>query len=191
MRIGLFFGSFNPVHNGHLTIAQYMAEFSVLDQVWMVVSPQNPLKPAGSLLQDYQRLHLVELGIGDYRKLKVSKIEFELPRPSYTIHTLAYLREKYPQHDFALIMGADNLESFHKWKNYELILEDHDIFVYPRPGYDGGDLKNHPRIHWTDAPIMEISSTFIRHAIKQRKDIRFMMPEKVWDYIEEMSFYRK
>lgn len=191
MRIGLFFGSFNPVHNGHLTIAQYMAEFSVLDQVWMVVSPQNPLKPAGSLLQDYQRLHLVELGIGDYRKLKVSKIEFELPRPSYTIHTLAYLREKYPQHDFALIMGADNLESFHKWKNYELILEDHDIFVYPRPGYDGGDLKNHPRIHWTDAPIMEISSTFIRHAIKQRKDVRFMMPEKVWDYIEEMSFYRK
>jgi nicotinate-nucleotide adenylyltransferase len=191
MRIGLFFGSFNPVHNGHLTIAQYMAEFSVLDQVWMVVSPQNPVKPAGSLLQDYQRLHLVELGIGDYRKLKVSKIEFELPRPSYTIHTLAYLREKYPQHDFALIMGADNLESFHKWKNYELILEDHDIFVYPRPGYDGGDLKNHPRIHWTDAPIMEISSTFIRHAIKQRKDVRFMMPEKVWDYIEEMSFYRK
>ena len=191
MRIGLFFGSFNPVHNGHLTIAQYMAEFSVLDQVWMVVSPQNPLKPAGSLLQDYQRLHLVELGIGDYRKLKLSKIEFELPRPSYTIHTLAYLREKYPQHDFALIMGADNLESFHKWKNYELILEDHDIFVYPRPGYDDGDFKNHPRIHWTDAPIMEISSTFIRHAIKQRKDVRFMMPEKVWDYIEEMSFYRK
>jgi nicotinate-nucleotide adenylyltransferase len=191
MRIGLFFGSFNPVHSGHMIIAQFMAEFSVLDQVWMVVSPQNPLKPSGSLLQDYQRLHLVELAIDSYRKLKVSKIEFELPRPSYTIHTLAYLREKHPDHDFALIMGADNLETFHKWKNYELILEDHDIFVYPRPGSDGGNLKEHPRVHWTDAPVMEISSTFIRNAIKSRKDVRFMVPEKVWNYIEEMNFYRK
>jgi len=143
------------------------------------------------LLQDYQRLQLVELAIGDYKKLKVSKIEFELPRPSYTIHTLAYLREKYPQHDFALIMGADNLVSFSKWKNYELILEDHDIFVYPRPGADGGEFKDHPRVHWTDAPLMEISSTFIRNSIKGKKDVSFMLPEKVWNYIEEMNFYRK
>jgi nicotinate-nucleotide adenylyltransferase len=191
MKIGLFFGSFNPVHSGHMIIAQFMAEFSVLDQIWMVVSPQNPLKPAGTLLQDYQRLQLVELAIDGYRKIKVSKIEFELPRPSYTIHTLAYLREKHPEHEFALIMGADNLETFHKWKNYELILEDHDIFVYPRPGSDGGNLKDHSRVHWTDAPVMEISSTFIRNAIKNKKDVSFMMPEKVAAYIEEMNFYRK
>jgi nicotinate-nucleotide adenylyltransferase len=191
MKIGLFFGSFNPVHSGHMIIAQFMAEFSVLDQIWMVVSPQNPLKPAGTLLQDYQRLQLVELAIDGYRKIKVSKIEFELPRPSYTIQTLAYLREKHPEHEFALIMGADNLETFHKWKNYELILEDHDIFIYPRPGSDGGNLKEHPRVHWTDAPVMEISSTFIRNAIKNKKDVSFMMPEKVAAYIEEMNFYKK
>lgn len=191
MKTGLFFGSFNPVHNGHMVIAQYMAEFSNLEQVWMVVSPQNPLKPSASLLQDYQRLHLVELAIADYRKIKVSKIEFELTKPSYTIHTLAYLREKFPQHQFALIMGADNLSSFKKWKDYELILEDHDIYVYPRPGDDGGELKNHPRVKWTEAPLMEISSTFIRNAIKNRKNVSFMLPEKVWNYIEEMNFYKK
>lgn len=191
MKIGLFFGSFNPVHSGHMVIAQYMAEFSDLDQVWMVVSPQNPLKPAASLLQDYQRLHLVELAIGDYNKLKVSKIEFELTKPSYTIHTLAYLREKYPQHQFALIMGADNLETFHKWKDYETILEDHDIYVYPRPGSDGGNLKSHTRVKWTEAPLMQISSTFIRNAIKNKKDVSFMLPSAVWSYIEEMNFYKK
>ena len=191
MRIGLFFGSYNPVHSGHMVIASYMAEFSNLDQVWMVVSPQNPLKPAGSLLQDYQRLHLVELAIGDYRKLKVSKIEFDLPKPSYTVHTLAYLTEKFPQHNFALIMGADNLQTFDKWKDYELILEQHDIIVYPRPGSDGGKFKDHPRVQFTEAPQMEISSTFIRNAIRNKKDVRFMMPEKVWNYIEEMNFYKK
>jgi nicotinate-nucleotide adenylyltransferase len=191
MKIGLYFGSFNPIHSGHLMIANFIAEFSILNQVWMMVSPHNPLKPAGSLLQDYHRFHLVELGIGRYKKIKASKIEFELPRPSYTINTLAYIKEKFPQHDFSLIMGSDNLETFHKWKNYDIILEDHDIYVYPRPLHDGGSLKNHERVKWMEAPLMEISSTFIRNAIKNGKDVRFMMPETVADYIDEMNFYKK
>lgn len=191
MNIGLYFGSFNPVHNGHMIIAQYMAEFSDLDQIWLVVSPHNPLKPAGTLLQDYHRFHLVELAIGSYRKLKASKIEFELPKPSYTVVTLAYLQEKFPTHTFSLIMGADNIEGLHKWKNYELILENHNIYVYPRPLHDGGEFKNHPRVKWIDAPLMEISSSFIRKSIKEGKDVSFMMPEPVAHYIEEMNFYRK
>ena len=191
MKIGLFFGSFNPIHNGHLVIAGYLAEYTNLDQVWMVVSPHNPLKPIGSLLQDYHRFHLVELAVGDYKKIKPSKIEFELPRPSYTIHTLTYLKEKYPEEEFALIMGADNLETFHKWKNYEMMLEEHDIYVYPRPLHDGGDLKNHPRVHWVAAPQMEISSTFIRNAIREKKDVRYMMSESVASYIGEMHFYER
>lgn len=191
MNIGLYFGSFNPVHNGHMIIAQYMAEFSDLDQIWLVVSPHNPLKPAGTLLQDYHRFHLVELAIGSYRKLKASKIEFELPKPSYTVVTLAYLQEKFPTNTFSLIMGADNIEGLHKWKNYELILENHNIYVYPRPLHDGGEFKNHPRVKWIDAPLMEISSSFIRKSIKEGKDVSFMMPEPVANYIEEMNFYRK
>lgn len=191
MKVGLYFGSFNPVHNGHLVIAGYMAEYSDLDQIWLVVSPHNPLKPAGTLLQDYHRFHLVELGIGSYRKLKASKIEFELPRPSYTVVTLAYLQEKFPQHEFALIMGADNLENLQKWKNYELILENHQIYVYPRPLHTGEPFTNHPQVKWVDAPLMELSSSFIRNAIREGKDVRFMMPESVADYIDEMNFYRK
>ncbi|MEP7263450.1 MAG: nicotinate (nicotinamide) nucleotide adenylyltransferase, partial [Bacteroidota bacterium] len=165
-KTGLFFGSFNPVHNGHLTIAGFMAEFTDLKQVWMIVSPHNPLKPFGTLLQDYHRYRLVELGIGDYKKVKPSKIEFELPKPSFTINTLTYLSEKYPTHEFALIMGSDNLESLHKWKNYEAILEHYDIYIYERPGFNGGDLKDHPRVKFTKAPLMDISSSFIRQSIK-------------------------
>ncbi|MBK7681413.1 MAG: nicotinate-nucleotide adenylyltransferase [Bacteroidia bacterium] len=191
MKIGLYFGSFNPIHSGHLVIAGYMAEFSDLKQVWMVVSPHNPLKPAGTLLQDYHRFHLVELGIGSNKKLKASKIEFELARPSYTVVTLAYLQDKYPKHEFSLIMGADNLENLHKWKNFELILEHHDLYVYPRPNHDGGNLKDHPRVKWIDAPQMELSSSFIRKSIKEGKDVRYMMPETVAEYIDEMNFYRK
>jgi len=168
-----------------------MAEFSDLKQIWLVVSPHNPLKPAGTLLQDYHRFHLVELGIGSYKKLKASKIEFELPKPSYTVITLAYLQEKYPKNEFSLIMGADNLENLHKWKDYELILQNHDIYVYPRPLHDGGQFKSHPRVKWIDAPQMEISSSFIRKAIKEGKDVRFMMPESVADYIDEMNFYKR
>lgn len=191
MKTGLFFGSFNPVHNGHMVIANFFTEFSDLNQVWFVVSPHNPLKPAGSLLNDFQRLQLVELAIGDYRKMKASKIEFGLPKPSYTINTLTHLQEKYPQHEFVLIMGSDNLHTFHKWKNYEQILEYYSIYIYPRPGFDGGDFKSHPKVKFIEAPLMEISSTFIRNAIKSKKDVRFMMPEKVADYIDEMNFYRK
>jgi nicotinate-nucleotide adenylyltransferase len=191
MKIGLFFGSFNPIHNGHLVIAGYLAEYTDLQQIWMVVSPHNPLKPIGSLLQDYHRFHLVELGIGDYKKIKPSKIEFELPRPSYTINTLAYLKERYPKHNFSLIMGSDNLETFHKWKNFEIMLEEHDIYVYPRPLHDGGNLRGHPRVKWVNAPHMELSSTFIRNAIKEGKDVRYMMPEAVASYIDEMHFYER
>jgi nicotinate-nucleotide adenylyltransferase len=191
MKTGLFFGSFNPVHNGHMVIAGFMAEFTDLEQVWMVVSPHNPLKPAGSLLQDYHRYTLVELAIGFNRKIKASKIEFELPKPSYTIHTLAYLTEKFPQHELSLIMGSDNLETIHKWKNFEVLLENYDIYIYTRPGFDGGKWKDNKRVKFTEAPLMELSSSFIRESIRNKKDVRYMLPEKVYEYIDEMNFYKK
>ena len=191
MKIGLFFGTFNPVHNGHMVIANYMAEFTDLQQVWMVISPHNPLKEAGTLLQDYHRFALVELAIDGYRKIKASKVEFQLPKPSYTVHTLAYLTEKFPQHEFALIMGSDNLESLHKWKNFEVILENHELYIYPRPGSSGGKFKNHPRVKKVDAPLMEISASFIRQSIKAKKDVRFMLPQAVFEFMEEMNFYKK
>lgn len=191
MKIGLFFGSFNPVHNGHMVIANYMAEFTDLEQVWLVVSPHNPLKPAESLLQDYHRFHLVSLAIGDYKKIKASKIEFTLPKPSYTINTLARLHEKHPQDNFVLIAGSDTLETFKKWKNWEQILELHEIYIYPRINNDGGELKNHPKIKFINAPVIEISSTFIRKAINEKKDVRFLLPEQVYNYMEEMHFYEK
>jgi nicotinate-nucleotide adenylyltransferase len=191
MKTGLFFGSYNPIHNGHLVIAQYMAEFTDLDQVWMVVSPHNPLKPAGSLLQDHHRFEMVRIAIGDYRKLKASKVEFTLPKPSYTINTLAYLHEQHPEDNFVLIMGSDNLDTFKKWKNWEQIIEHHEIYTYPRPGSDGGELKNHPKVKHVEAPLMQLSSTFIRKAIHDKKDVRFMLPESVYAYMDEMNFYKK
>lgn len=191
MHIGLFFGSFNPIHVGHMVLANYMASFTDLEQVWFVVSPHNPLKEKSSLLNQNQRLHMVNLAIGDSDKLKSSNIEFGLSQPSYTINTLAHLKEKYPQHTFSLIMGEDNLESFTKWKNYEVILKNHKIYVYPRPNTNSGDLKNHPSIIMTEAPLMDISSTMIRQAIKDKKDISFFVPKAVWQYLDEMSFYRK
>lgn len=191
MKVGLYFGSFNPIHNGHLVIAGYMAEFTGLDQVWLVVSPHNPLKNASTLLNDYQRVHLVELAIGDYRKLKVSKVEFGLPKPSYTVVTLAYLYDRHPDHEFSLIMGSDNLATLHKWKDYKLIFDNHDIYVYPRPLSEGGQFRNHPRVRWVEAPMMDLSSTFIRQAIRDGKDVRYMMPESVAAYVDEMNFYRK
>lgn len=191
MHIGLYFGSFNPVHNGHMVIAGYMAEFAGLDQVWMVVTPHNPLKPLGSLLADHHRLRLVETAIGDYRRLRVSRIEFDLPKPSYTVVTLAHLQEQHPEHRFSLIMGSDSLQSLSRWKDYAVILEHHGILVYPRPGHDGGEFRNHPSIRMIDAPLMEISASFIRNAIRDGKDVRYMLPESVMQYIDEMNFYKK
>lgn len=191
MKVGLFFGSFNPVHIGHMVLANYMLAFTDLQQVWFVVSPQNPLKEKAGLLSQNQRLHMVNLAIGDHPHLKSSNIEFGLPQPSYTIHTLVRLKEKYPSHTFSLMMGADNLQTFHKWKNYEEILSHYSLYVYPRPGFDGGQLKEHPQVVMTSAPVMEVSSTFIREAIRSKKDVSFFVPPAVWQYMDEMNFYRK
>lgn len=193
MKTGLYFGTFNPIHVGHLIIANHMAEYSDLEQIWMVVTPHNPLKQKNTLLDDYQRLHLVRLATEDYPKIKPSDIEFKLPQPNYTVNTLAHLMEKYPQHEFSLIMGEDNLKSFHKWKNYEYILEHHDIYIYPRVSQEADNLQfqNHPRIHWIDAPIVEISSTFIRDNIKNKKNVRPLLPDRVWAYVDHNNFYKK
>ncbi|MCX6172800.1 MAG: nicotinate (nicotinamide) nucleotide adenylyltransferase [Flavobacterium sp.] len=193
MKIGLYFGTFNPIHVGHLIIANHLAEHSDLEQIWMVVTPHNPLKEKNTLLDDYHRLHLVRLATEEYPKIKPSDIEFKLLQPNYTVNTLAHLMEKYPQHAFSLIMGEDNLKSFHKWKNYDYILQHHDIYVYPRVsvGEDNSEFKNHPRIHKIDAPIVEISSTFIRENIKNKKNIRPLLPHNVWEYVDHNNFYKK
>ncbi|MDQ3047627.1 MAG: nicotinate (nicotinamide) nucleotide adenylyltransferase [Bacteroidota bacterium] len=191
MKIGLFFGSFNPVHVGHMVLANYMLEFTDMERLWFIVSPHNPHKQKSSLLNERDRLHLVNLAIGDNIKMKASDIEFGLPQPSYTINTLAYLEEKYPEHTFVLIMGADNLETFHKWKNYDQILERFELYVYPRPGHPAVDMMKHPRVKLVNAPLMEISSTFLRNAIKNKTDVAAFFPEAVWKYTREMHFYEK
>jgi nicotinate-nucleotide adenylyltransferase len=192
MKIGLYFGTFNPIHIGHLTIANHLAEHSNLDQVWFVVTPLSPFKKKSSLLDNYQRLEIVHRAIKNYDNLRASDIEFKLKQPNYTIDTLTYLGEKFPEHEFALIMGEDNLKSFHKWKNYELILENHHIYVYPRisEGVIETQFDKHPKITKVDAPIMELSSTFIRNEIKAGRNVRPMLPEHVWVYLDEMGFYR-
>ena len=189
MKIGLFFGSFNPIHIGHKVISSYLVDFTDLDKVMFVVSPQNPLKQKISLLDQYHRLQIIRAEIEDNSKLEVSDIEFTMPKPSYTIDTLVRLKEKYPENDYSIIMGSDNLQNFHKWKNYEQILEDYSVYVYPRPGYEiSGSHKN---IHVIEGvPQMEISSSFIRKSIKEGKDISYLMPEKAWIYTDEMNFYR-
>jgi nicotinate-nucleotide adenylyltransferase len=193
MKIGLYFGTFNPIHVGHLIIANHMAEHSDLDQVWMVVTPHNPLKKKSTLLDDYHRLQMVFLATEDFPKIKPSNIEFKLPQPNYTVNTLVHLEEKYPNYEFSLIMGEDNLKSLHKWKNYEVILERHDIYVYPRISSEEENLefKNHPKIHLIDAPVVEISATFIRDNIKKGKNIQPLLPAKVWEYIDHNNFYKK
>ncbi len=193
MKIGLYFGTFNPIHVGHLIIANHMAEHSDLDQVWMVVTPHNPLKKKSTLLDDFHRLQMVYLATEDFPKLKPSDIEFKLSQPNYTVNTLVHLEEKFPNHQFSLIMGEDNLKSLHKWKNYEVILQNHEIYVYPRISseVDNLELKNHPKIHLIDAPVVEISSTFIRNNIKAGKNIQPLLPTKVWEYIDHNNFYKK
>ncbi|AOW08614.1 nicotinate (nicotinamide) nucleotide adenylyltransferase [Flavobacterium gilvum] len=193
MKIGLYFGTFNPIHIGHLIIANHMAEHSDLDQVWMVVTPHNPLKKKSTLLDDYHRLQMVHLATEDFPKIKPSDIEFKLLQPNYTVNTLAHLQDKFPQHEFSLIMGEDNIKSLHKWKNYNTILEHHDIYVYPRISseVENLELKNHPNVHLIDAPIVEISSTTIRETIKKGKNVQPLLPYKVWDYIDHNNFYKK
>lgn len=188
-KVGLFFGSFNPIHIGHLIIANYMANFTFLDEVWFVVSPQNPFKNKKSLGNMYDRLEMVNLAIADLEYLKASDIEFSLPQPSYTIDTLTHLKERFPKNDFLLIMGEDNLVGLPKWKNADIILKDYNIIVYPRPGYDAGSLKEHPSITMTDSPVMELSSTFLREAIKNKKNIQFYTPDRVIDFIDKKGLY--
>ena len=194
--IALFFGSFNPIHIGHLVIADHIASDSKIDEVWFVVSPQNPFKDKKTLLKDYHRLNLVEEAIEENIKLKASNIEFNLPQPSYTIDTLTYLKEKHPTVNFSIIMGEDNLKSFHKWKNHEIILRDYKLIVYPRVNV-GDDLKaesdilNHKNVTLlNNIPIMDISASFIRNSIKEGKSIRYLVTDKVLKYMDEMNFYK-
>lgn len=190
-KTGLFFGSFNPVHVGHMIIANFMATQTDLDQVWLVVSPQNPLKNKSSLARDYDRLHLVRLAIGDNPLLRASDFEFNLPKPSYTIDTLTHLREKYPDRQFVPIMGGDNLATIHKWKNYEILLRDYEIYVYRRPGAVPDEyLNDHPNIRLFDAPTMNISSTYIRHCIRAGKSVQYLLTEPVYEYLLSSNLYR-
>jgi len=190
-KIGLFFGSFNPVHIGHTALANFVINHSDLDQVWFIVSPHNPLKEKKTLLADHHRLEMVSRAIGDSHLFKASNIEFKLPKPSYTIDTLIYLSEKYPQHLFVPIIGADSLDTFHKWKNYQQILDLYDLYVYPRDGSDGGEFQRHPKVGWVEAPRIEISSSMIRKSIEAGLDVEFFMPKAAYDYLSEMNFYKK
>ncbi len=189
MKIGLLFGSYNPIHIGHLIIANYMANHTELDKVWLVVSPQNPFKKYGDLINTYDRLEMARLATDNAENITVSDVELKMPQPSYTIDTLAVLAEKYPQHEFALIMGSDNLVSLPKWKNYRLILRDYRIFVYPRPGYENADLASHPSVTITMTPQMELSATFIRKSIAERKNVQFFVPDSVLKFIESKNLY--
>lgn len=191
-KVGLYFGSFNPVHIGHIIIANHMVEHSELDEIWMVVTPHNPHKKKVSLLANHHRLALVDLALEEYENIHSSAIEFKLPQPNYTVNTLAHLDEKFPDTDFCLIMGEDNLKSLHRWKNYEVILNNYHVYVYPRigEGVVEHQFKNHPKIHKVNAPIVQISSTSIRKAISDEKNILPLVTAKVWRYMDEMNFYR-
>lgn len=189
MKIGLYFGSFNPVHIGHLIIANHMVNYTELDQVWFVVSPQNPFKKPTSLLNQYHRLHLVKSAIDGEKKLRASSVEFKLPTPSYTVDTLAYLHEKYPQHIFSIILGSDGFQNINKWKNFEVILKNHQIFIYTRPNYEITQTYG-ANVTILDAPLLEVSSTKIREMIKAKKSIRFLVPDIVEEEIVQNGYYR-
>lgn len=189
-KIGLYFGSFNPIHIGHLAIANVMAENTDLSKVWFIVSPQNPFKPSKGLLHEFDRYDMVKAAIADNYKFEVSDVEFHLTKPSYTIHTLVHLREKYPDKEFKVILGEDNLENFVKWKNYEQILEQFGAYVYPRPRVTNSELKRHPQVKMIEAPLLDISATYIRDCIKNNKSIRYLVPEVVEQMIRSKGFYK-
>lgn len=192
MKTGLFFGSFNPVHIGHMIIANHMVQYTDLKEVWMVVSPHNPLKNKASLAKDSDRYYLVQLAIGDNPNIKASNIEFSLPLPSYTIDTLTHLTEKYPKREFSLIMGGDNLASIDKWKSFQILMDSYDIYVYQRTGYSVTKYANHHRVKIVEnVPMMDISATFVRNAIQDGKSVQYLLPEKVFEYLEGSSIYKK
>ncbi|MGY5355044.1 nicotinate (nicotinamide) nucleotide adenylyltransferase [Wenyingzhuangia sp. IMCC45467] len=192
MKVGLYFGTFNPVHVGHIILANHMLHYTDMDEVWMVVTPHNPHKKKNTLLDNHHRLEMVYKATEDYEHIHPSDIEFKLNQPNYTVDTLVHISEKFPTHEFAIIMGEDNLKSFHKWKNYEVILEEYEVFVYPRISeiQQVDSLKNHPKIHFVEAPIVEISSTFIRSSIKDKKSVQHLLLPRVWEYIDLMNFYK-
>jgi nicotinate-nucleotide adenylyltransferase len=190
MKVGLYFGSFNPIHNGHLIIANYIVQNTLLDQVWFVISPQNPLKKSGTLLNEYHRFYLVQVSIEDEPALKASDIEFRLPKPSYTINTLTYLTEKFPSHEFSVIMGSDSYQNLPEWKNHQQLLSSYEIYVYERPGFKPENKYKNARVNFLKAPLLEISSTYIRKIIKDGKSIRYLVPEKVRLEIEQNGYYR-
>jgi len=192
MKVGLYFGTFNPIHNGHLIIANHLIEFSELEEIWLVVTPHNPHKQKARLLDDYHRLEMVRIAIENYPKLKASDIEFNLPQPNYTFDTLVYLEKKFPQHQFSLIIGEDNLQTFDKWKNYNTIIERHNIYVYPRKSITQATTNifySHSNIHRINAPIIGISSTAIRETIQQNRSVRWLLPEKISEYIQKNALY--
>ncbi|MFY0591383.1 nicotinate (nicotinamide) nucleotide adenylyltransferase [Roseivirga sp.] len=191
MNIGLFFGSFNPIHIGHLVIADVMANQTDIDEVWFVVSPLNPFKSSSTLLHEFDRLKMVELAVSDNFKFRASDVEFNMPRPSYTADTLAYISDKHPQHDFKLIIGEDNLLHFHKWKNHTAILENFGLYVYPRPQVDKKKIKvSHDNIQYVDSPMLDISATFIRRSIRNEHSVQYLLPPTVVDYINIKKFYQ-
>ena len=190
MKIGLYFGSFNPIHIGHLIIANHVLNETDLEKIWLIVSPQNPLKPSASLLNEYHRLHLARLATEEDNRIRVSDIEFKLPKPSYTVDTLAYLGEKFPEHVFSIIMGSDSYQNLHKWKNYEVIVRNYAVYVYKREGFEvKAHLKTQPVI--LNTPLLQISATEIRQLIKKGKSVRYMLPDKVRDEIEYNQYYKR
>lgn len=190
-KVGIYSGSFNPIHHGHVMLANYLVEFSDLDELWFVVSPQNPLKQKAELLDDAERLKMVQLAVGNDPRFRVSDIEMHLPTPSYTINTLTALSEQHPDCQFVFICGMDSLQNLSRWYQYQRILDNYELLVFPREGYDGGELANHPSVTVLKTPILEISSTFIRQCVKEGHDVRHFMPEKAFQYLQGNGFYKE
>ena len=190
MKIGLYFGSFNPVHIAHLIIANHILNETEIEKIWFIVSPQNPFKAVSNLLNEYHRLHLVRLATEDDSRIKASDIEFTLPKPSYTTATLAYLADKYPEHEFCIILGSDSFQNLHKWKNYEMIVKNYQLYIYLRPGFEIEN-KIGAHLHVLETPLLQLSSTQVRKYIKEGKSVRYMIPDKVLEEIEKGGYYKK